>query len=279
MSRKWIITFVALFVSGGLAVSAFLYHSPAELTLLMREVLLDVPVWNMHIQGTVGVLPIQGDVVKRENSQQLLRVSYAPLKRINNQWVVLDAPYASGGLDLFESIVLTKRLASVKEDTRQFARYSFVIAPSTLALFPDVTSGEGEVWFPKRPSSWIPDRVKLIMHTKSDSDVKMDLVLRYGDLFHASYPAPGNPRLLSDILAQLAQGPGSDVNKPPTLPTLTGGQISQAFSSDFDQDGLSDALEPFYGADPANPDSDNDTFLDGEEVKRGYNPMGEGSLN
>jgi len=45
---------------------------------------------------------------------------------------------------------------------------------------------------------------------------------------------------------------------------------------DNDEDGLADDAESYYGTDPNNPDSDGDTFLDGDEVKNGYNPMGEG---
>jgi flagellar biosynthesis/type III secretory pathway M-ring protein FliF/YscJ len=33
-----------------------------------------------------------------------------------------------------------------------------------------------------------------------------------------------------------------------------------------------------YGTDPNNPDSDGDGFLDGEEVMKGYNPLGAGKL-
>ena len=46
--------------------------------------------------------------------------------------------------------------------------------------------------------------------------------------------------------------------------------------NDIDQDGLSDALERYYGTDPNNPDTDGDGFLDGIEVTNGYNPLGTG---
>lgn len=280
MKRKWSITLTAFFISGGFALSAFLYHPPAEITLLMREVLLRAEEWNIHMQGMVGVLPIQGDVVGRKGGQQLLRVSYDPLKRINNQWIVLDGQYGSGGLDFFNSLVLKKRLSFTGEDTRQFTRYSFIVAPSTLALFPDVVSAEGEIWFPRRPTSWAPSRVLLAMHTKSASDVKIDLAVQYVDLFNEVYPAPADPRPLSVVLDQLAGGPDSQAQLLLPLPTLKDElSSSQAFSSDFDQDELPDALELFYGTDPANPDSDNDTFSDGEEVSRGYNPAGAGQLD
>lgn len=45
--------------------------------------------------------------------------------------------------------------------------------------------------------------------------------------------------------------------------------------SDLDSDGLSDIEEGLYGTDARNPDSDNDTFLDGNEVFHRYSPLGE----
>jgi len=45
---------------------------------------------------------------------------------------------------------------------------------------------------------------------------------------------------------------------------------------DSDQDGLPDEKEPMYGTDPGNPDTDGDGYLDGEEIKNGYNPLGAG---
>jgi len=47
---------------------------------------------------------------------------------------------------------------------------------------------------------------------------------------------------------------------------------------DSDGDGLSDDMEIYYGTDPADEDSDDDTYPDGTEVKNGYNPLGEGAL-
>lgn len=44
-------------------------------------------------------------------------------------------------------------------------------------------------------------------------------------------------------------------------------------SYDSDFDGLTDREERTYGTDPTNPDTDGDTFLDGEEISAGYNPL------
>jgi len=48
---------------------------------------------------------------------------------------------------------------------------------------------------------------------------------------------------------------------------------------DSDDDGLTDREEvKIYKTDPLNPDTDGDTYLDGEEARGGYNPNGSGKL-
>ena len=65
------------------------------------------------------------------------------------------------------------------------------------------------------------------------------------------------------------------------------GQMEEAFpwdgdeslSMDKDGDYLLGHEEVYiYHTDPNNPDTDNDGHLDGEEVRNGYNPLGEGKL-
>lgn len=47
---------------------------------------------------------------------------------------------------------------------------------------------------------------------------------------------------------------------------------------DTDDDGLSDFEEvEIYNSDPINPDTDNDTYLDGDEVEHGYDPLRPGN--
>ncbi len=47
---------------------------------------------------------------------------------------------------------------------------------------------------------------------------------------------------------------------------------------DSDADGLIDDLERKFGTDVNNPDSDNDSYQDGEEIKNGYDPLGPGKF-
>ena len=48
---------------------------------------------------------------------------------------------------------------------------------------------------------------------------------------------------------------------------------------DSDHDQLSNALEMAIGTDPYDPDTDNDGYRDGTEIKNGYNPLGPGKWN
>lgn len=58
---------------------------------------------------------------------------------------------------------------------------------------------------------------------------------------------------------------------------LEAGTLSN--KADTDDDGLGDREEvEVYGTDPRNEDTDGDGYLDGQEVKGGYNPNGEGML-
>lgn len=47
---------------------------------------------------------------------------------------------------------------------------------------------------------------------------------------------------------------------------------------DSDNDGLTNLQEAVYKTDPNNPDTDNDGFKDGDEVKNGFNPAEEGKM-
>ena len=53
---------------------------------------------------------------------------------------------------------------------------------------------------------------------------------------------------------------------------------ANAPTKDSDNDGLTDVEEELYGTKINKPDTDDDGFLDGEEVKNGFNPTGEGKI-
>lgn len=56
--------------------------------------------------------------------------------------------------------------------------------------------------------------------------------------------------------------------------TIMAATSTVPLNNDFDRDGLKDSLEVALGTDIFDSDTDNDGYLDGEEVKSGYNPLG-----
>ena len=53
----------------------------------------------------------------------------------------------------------------------------------------------------------------------------------------------------------------------------TNQNITPLPSSDADRDGLTDLEESLIGSSPSSPDTDKDSYLDGEEIANGYNPL------
>ncbi len=54
--------------------------------------------------------------------------------------------------------------------------------------------------------------------------------------------------------------------------------LAELGGADRDNDGLTNVDEKKYGTDPLNPDTDGDSYKDGDEVRAGYNPKGPGKL-
>lgn len=98
----------------------------------------------------------------------------------------------------------------------------------------------------------------------------------------------------SDNIIPAGETSDPNVSAPETVPQTEGDQDTDQDgltdaeeeslgmsinSADSDSDGLYDREEvKVYKTDPLNPDTDGDTFLDGEEVKNGFNPKGAGKL-
>ena len=55
-------------------------------------------------------------------------------------------------------------------------------------------------------------------------------------------------------------------------------EVDVISSTDSDNDNLTDKEEKLYDTKSTKPDTDGDGYLDGEEVKGGYNPNGEGTI-
>ncbi|MDA1168887.1 MAG: hypothetical protein O3A36_00950 [bacterium] len=69
----------------------------------------------------------------------------------------------------------------------------------------------------------------------------------------------------------------AEIGMPVLVPEILSNDTSDL--ADPDNDGLTNAEERYYGTDPNIPDTDGDSYLDGDEVRNGYNPLGSGKLD
>jgi hypothetical protein len=103
--------------------------------------------------------------------------------------------------------------------------------------------------------------------------------------------APENVQTAGDILRgagglptageaeELPEGEEIITGESTELPVSAGeGATTELGFRDQDRDGLYDTFEFTLGTDPSNPDTDGDGVDDGDEVKEGTNPLGEGML-
>lgn len=252
---------LAFFISFSLAVPAFFYLPPAAARFKLLRALENEPVWRIKAQAEVQGKEFKIDLVSfKKNSENLVRISYAPIKIINNQWIKLEA-----GLDIFSELQLKKRLTTFKDLVSRLEQYEFEVNSPMISEFPIALKNNGVIFFDRR--SGLPQKIEL-----------------NGFEGFVAYDSPSGEEInlarpLAEVLRQFEELQKALNGKPKKLAPLGNPRAeASAFYADFDHDGVSDALEIFYGTDPANPDSDNDTFLDSDEIKRGYNPLGEGEL-
>lgn len=135
-----------------------------------------------------------------------------------------------------------------------------------ISIIKDLTSVTGEIWISSANN--LPARITLSGLNGSD---RFALDLNFSGFNEViSITAPTNSKPLGLAIFQLFdQIAKSGVE-------ISG--ISPAMFIDEDGDGLYDSLEQFYGTTVGKIDTDGDGYSDGEEVKNGYNPAGEGRL-
>jgi len=156
-------------------------------------------------------------------------------------------------------------------------------------FFANVTAEDGEVWVGKRDYYLYRMRLRF----RYDDGLRngtLSLTMNFS-AFNAKPPettAPSSVENVDEILrsllpsamehlpmagqARVRQNADETYTRglPVTMPSFGQG--------DQDKDGLSDALESFYGTDPKNPDTDGDGVKDGDEVNNGMDPNGPGKL-
>lgn len=282
---RWKFAWVSLSIAATLAAFAFFWHTEAEVEQQMKKTLVGkASAWSVHAEGKLQELPLKVDLVYRDSVGSVLRLAYPPLKLLNNQWIELEKSPASHPLMY---AVLSEKLSAVEREGVRFSRYAFTLPQVVVQPFL-LRSAQGELWFAgdDEVTSWsragrrliwgtplheVTPRYAVLRLTMEDSQ-EAELALRFNDDL-LTPEALVTARPLEAVLAQLEEVQKARNGKPKKIPSLLSGTAEvSAFSSDFDHDGLTDALELFYGTDPANPDTDDDTFLDGIEVKQGYNP-------
>jgi len=77
--------------------------------------------------------------------------------------------------------------------------------------------------------------------------------------------------------ANTNSGGNENINTNST-PTNTSTPVSINSTTDTDNDGLTDVEEQIYGTKINQPDTDEDGYLDGDEVRNGFNPTGAGKI-
>ena len=271
--KKWIWSGSVLALALVFAAVAYVWQPLWRVAVNMRGQSARARVWSMHGEGLIFGTRLTGDLVKRTGGAIFLRLSYPLVRVINNQWIALNGVRDNSGAGVFPhlSLHLTKKLPAVVAGGIKFKRVAFSARQSDPRILPGADRVEGVLWFAKWDAP--PTRVDLRIFTALGKVGELQLEMSYIDRFGTAPPPPS--RSLAEVVVQLGDIARSKANAPKRVPSLgQGTSVSAAFASDFDQDGLSDGLELFYGTDAANPDTDNDTMLDGEEVRQGLNPVG-----
>src|SRR3989338_4318552 len=148
--------------------------------------------------------------------------------------------------------------------------------PFLLTILPLLGEGSGEIWFYRK--SKLPYKAMFQSNRLGVKGAFFEISFSFHNIF--SEGAPRFVRKGADVSAQLTDVQEKRRKEPKEFVAL-GASYGEdpLFYNDFDHDNLSDALEIFYGTDSENPDTDNDTFIDGDEIEKGYNPLGAGTIN
>lgn len=139
----------------------------------------------------------------------------------------------------------------------------------TLDALQDVT---GEIWIDKK--EYLPQKVVMYVDVRDSSLLKKGVATLSIDLsqynVEQSVQVPAGAQSIEEIFADVMQGALSSTTK-------VANDIADPLQDD-DNDGLANQYEEILNTDPYNPDTDGDGYLDGDEARHGYNPLGPGKL-
>ena len=147
--------------------------------------------------------------------------------------------------------------------------------------FDEVTLPEPELWINKK--ELLPMKVSFVTNAKpneSFESLKIDSTLLFKSFNKpVTLQAPDSAQDIKEAISGYMSGfTVSTSDSSNTNPVITNEIATTTATIDSDNDGLTDDEEKIYGTDPYNPDTDGDGYMDGAEVKGGYNPSGSGKL-
>lgn len=148
---------------------------------------------------------------------------------------------------------------------------------------------KGDIWVGKK--DLLIYKINLVINQKNGvSKTELSLKIKNHDMpvvIETPSEAKTLKELMSDILASILSGGNTetistgDANMTLDLltSTSTSATVQEITPEDLDGDLLNNVdEEAVWHTDPNNPDTDGDGYLDGYEVKNGFNPNGEGKL-
>jgi hypothetical protein len=121
---------------------------------------------------------------------------------------------------------------------------------------------------------------KLVIQPKDDSTNLTGSTTDSNPPIDTTEPEKVDPLVEVPVVEPVAEAPAvKDTDGDGLSDDEEGKAGTDSRIADSDRDGLGDREEiQVYGTDPLDPDTDDDSYLDGQEVKSGFNPNGSGKL-
>jgi len=141
----------------------------------------------------------------------------------------------------------------------------------------DLKKLDAEFWVTKKDK--LPKKTVLTVQIANEKEGEFDVDVEMTfDNFNqpVNIVAPDTFRPFLEVMEELQEEMMSGMMGDPTMVIDAGPGID--ITIDSDNDGLPDYFEGIFGTDVFDVDSDGDGYLDGEEAKNHYNPMGSGTI-
>lgn len=218
---------------------------------------------------------IKTEFLKANLVKDVQKIGDEEINQVNTNHLVFSID-SDGFVDLY--FALNKILHGnngFSDEEKDYLREEMVLSENS----------KGEIWIGKKDQ--IPHRLNLHLEEESQfTTQKTDISLNLSN-FNESFELnpPDNFIEFSEIAQKIIDEESKNNEKQINARKETNNQqkdpsiaTNEEALKDYDNDGLSNILESFYGTDPNNKDTDGDGFEDGAEVNARYNPNGTGTL-